>query len=51
MTIGDATVLSIRQGAFDYVDATGEHLTGDKRIVSDGVVIAGKWWHPDAAFT
>jgi dihydroorotase len=45
-SVGDATVLSIREGAFDYVDAVGEHLTGDKRIVSDGVVIAGKWWHP-----
>jgi dihydroorotase len=50
-SVGDATVLSIRAGEFDYVDATGEHLTGDKRIVSDGVVIAGKWWHPQAAFT
>jgi dihydroorotase len=48
---GDATVLSIRAGEFDYVDAVGEHLTGDKRIVSEGVVIAGKWWHPQAAFT
>ena len=50
-SVGDATVLSIRAGEFDYVDAVGEHLTGDKRIISDGVVIAGKWWHPDAAFT
>jgi dihydroorotase len=24
----------------------GEHLTGDRRIVSEGVVIAGRWWHP-----
>jgi dihydroorotase len=45
-SVGDATVLSIRAGEFDYVDAVGEHLTGDKRIVSEGVVIAGKWWHP-----
>jgi dihydroorotase len=50
-SVGDATVPSIREGAFDYVGAVGEHLTGDKRIVSEGVVIAGKWWHPDAAFT
>src|ERR1700719_2580302 len=35
-SVGDATVLSIRTGEFDYVDAVGEHLTGDKRIVSDG---------------
>jgi dihydroorotase len=49
---GDATILSVREGEFDYVDVLGEHMTGDKRIVSDGVVIAGKWWHPQgpAAF-
>ena len=44
--VGDATVLSLREGKFDYVDATGERMTGDKRIVSEGVVIGGKWWHP-----
>jgi dihydroorotase len=45
-SVGDATVLSIKDGRFDYVDVVGEHLTGDRRIVSDGVVIAGRWWHP-----
>jgi dihydroorotase len=45
-SIGDATILSVRSGEFDYVDAVGEYMTGDKRIVSDGVVIAGRWWHP-----
>ena len=45
-SIGDATVLSIESGEFDYVDVVGEHLTGDKRIVSKGVVLAGGWWHP-----
>jgi dihydroorotase len=45
-SIGDATVLSVRQGQFDYVDVVGEHMTGDRRIVSEGVVIAGRWWHP-----
>jgi len=42
---GDATILSIKSGRFDYVDVVGEVLTGDKRIVSDGVVLKGKWWH------
>jgi dihydroorotase len=50
-SVGDATVLSIREGAFDYVDVVGEHMTGDKRIVSEGVAIAGKWWHPAEAFS
>jgi dihydroorotase len=45
-SIGDATVLSIESGKFDYVDVVGEHLTGDKRIVAKGVVLAGRWWHP-----
>jgi dihydroorotase len=43
---GDATILSIKEGKFDYVDVTGEHLTGDRKIVSEGTVVAGKWWHP-----
>jgi dihydroorotase len=45
-SIGDATILSVRNGEFDYVDVVGEHMVGDKRIFSDGVVIAGRWWHP-----
>ncbi|MBV8448988.1 MAG: amidohydrolase/deacetylase family metallohydrolase [Hyphomicrobiales bacterium] len=45
-SVGDATVLSIKEGKFDYVDVTGEHMTGDRRILSQGVVIGGKWWHP-----
>jgi dihydroorotase len=44
--IGDATILSIKDGQFDYVDAVGEHMAGDRRIVSEGVVLAGRWWHP-----
>ena len=22
-------------------------MTGDKRILSEGVVITGRWWHPN----
>jgi dihydroorotase len=44
-SLGDATVLSVREGQFDYVDVVGEHLIGDRRIVSEGVVLKGKWWH------
>src|SRR4030081_2304969 len=47
--VGDATVLSVKEGRFDYVDAVGEHMTGDRRIGSDGVVIAGRWWYPKHA--
>ena len=45
-SVGDATVLAVREGSFDYVDVLGEHLDGDRRIVSEGVVIDGRWWHP-----
>jgi dihydroorotase len=45
-SVGDATLISIKEGQFDYVDVVGEHLTGERRIVSEGVVIGGRWWHP-----
>ena len=45
-SVGDATLLSIDEGAFDYVDVVGEVMRGDRKIVSEGVVIGGKWWWP-----
>jgi dihydroorotase len=45
-SLGDATILSVKDGKFDYVDVVGEHLIGDRKIVSEGVVLKGKWWHP-----
>jgi dihydroorotase len=45
-SVGDATLLSIQDGKFDYEDVVGEHLIGDRKIVSEGVVIGGRWWHP-----
>ena len=45
--VGDATILAIRDGQFDYEDVVGEHLTGDKKIFSEGVVLKGRWWHPN----
>jgi len=47
-SVGDASILSIAEGAFDYVDVVGEHLTGDRSIACKGVVIGGRWWHPHA---
>ena len=46
-SVGDATILTIKDGQFDYVDVVGEHMTGDKRIFSEGVVLNGRWWHPN----
>jgi len=45
--VGDATILAIRDGQFDYEDVVGEHMTGDKKIFSEGVVLKGRWWHPN----
>ena len=36
----------IKEGKFDYEDVAGEHMTGDKKIIAEGTVIGGKWWHP-----
>jgi len=46
-SVGDATILSVDDGRFDYIDTVGEHLIGDRKINSRGVVIAGKWWWPN----
>jgi dihydroorotase len=45
-SVGDATVLRIQEGRFDYVDVVGERLAGDKKLIAHGVVVAGRWWHP-----
>jgi len=42
---GDASVLTLERGRFDYVDVTGEHLEGDQRLSARGVVLNGEWWN------
>ena len=44
---GDATLLSLRTGAFDYEDVVGETLVGDRRLLAAGTVVAGRWFHGD----
>ncbi len=44
--LGDATIISVKKGSFDYVDVLGEHLIGDRKIISEGVVLKGAMWHP-----
>lgn len=43
-SLGDATVLSVDEVPFDYVDVTGEHPVGHRKINSRGVATGGKWW-------
>ena len=40
---GDASILTLEEDAFDYVDATDEHMTGRQRLTAAGVVIEGRW--------
>jgi dihydroorotase len=44
--VGDATILEVVHGSYDYVDVVGEHLEGNMQLFSRGVVLGGKWWHP-----
>ena len=38
---GDASIIEWRKGTFDYVDSTGEHLTGKNRLLADRIIING----------
>jgi dihydroorotase len=38
---GDASVLTLESGEFDYVDSTGEHMAGNRRLTARGVVLNG----------
>jgi dihydroorotase len=44
--VGDATLLELAEGDFDYRDVLGEARTGRWRLKPRGVVVAGRWWHP-----
>ena len=43
--VGDATLLKLEEGAFEYTDAQNEVLIGDKRLSSAAVVLGGAIWH------
>jgi dihydroorotase len=44
-SVGDASLLRVIEGRFDYEDVVGEVMVGEQRIVADGAVIAGRMWH------
>ncbi len=46
--IGDLAVLRLQPGRFTFVDAVGASLVADQRLVSNGIVIGGKWWPNEA---
>lgn len=41
--IGDASVLDLVSGEFEYVDVVGETVAGDRRLFPAGMVVAGRW--------
>ena len=43
---GDATILDIEHGKFEFRDTQGESLAADRRFRVDGMVVRGRWW-PD----
>ena len=45
-TEGDATIVDIEQGKFEFHDTQGERLEGDRRFRLKGMVVGGKWWPP-----
>jgi len=46
---GDATLLELAEGEFDYRDVLGETRSGRWRLKARGLVVAGRWWHPPPA--
>ena len=47
--MGDATVLELAEGDFEYRDVLGEVRAGRQRLKARGLVLAGRWWHPPRA--
>jgi dihydroorotase len=41
---GDASILSLDSGTFDYVDSTGERMIGKSKLSAQGIVMNGQWW-------
>jgi dihydroorotase len=47
--IGDASVLELVEGDFEYRDVLGEVRAGRQRLKARGLVLTGRWWHPPRA--
>jgi dihydroorotase len=46
-SIGDASILRLEDGAFDYTDSTGVTLSGEQRLAACGIVVGGRIWPSD----
>jgi dihydroorotase len=47
--VGDATMLELAEGDFEYRDVLGEVRAGRQRLKARGLVVGGRWWHPPRA--
>jgi dihydroorotase len=47
--IGDASILELVDGEFDFRDVLGESRRGRQRLVARGLVVAGRLWQPPEA--
>ncbi len=43
--LGDATILTMEHGSFEFEDVLGEKLNANQRLACRGIVLGGKWWH------
>ncbi len=44
--VGDASILELVEGEFDFRDVLGESRRGKERLVVSGLVVAGRRWQP-----
>jgi dihydroorotase len=45
---GDAAVLDLAEGSFEFVDVMGERITGERRLEVRHVIVGGALWHSAA---
>jgi dihydroorotase len=43
-SIGDASILELESGTFDYTDSTGVTIRGEQRLTACGIVAGGQIW-------
>ncbi len=46
---GDASIVSVDDGTFDYVDSTGAHIVGRQYIAPHGIIVNGRYLADAAA--
>jgi len=44
-SVGEASILELKEGEFDYVDVVGERMTGGWRLEAREIVLNGQLWN------